>query len=593
MIKISIVIPTYNRPQSLESCCASIVNETATTPEGDVLRGANPTIEIVVADDGSMEVNADKNRTVCATYGAVYCAGERNMGMAVARNRGIAAARGSWIVFLDDDVTCNQGWYRALLDTLTTLTDDIVGFEGRVEPSGDGVWDREVQNLSGGAYLTCHFGVRRSIVDACGMFDTNFATTGPYCEDHEFAARLMMWGKIIFIPALSVTHAPRKVNLWRYILNSPRRCRQLLLSDCYFYFQHPDRYHIFRSHRNFFGTYCSYLLRHIVNNFKRRSISTLLSHPFQAGTLVIASIIKQCTAWLLLYHVARFAITVPTPFGKSIQREKTFALWNGSVPTKIPIVIGRGLVSHFKLLLLGKSAYDMRVIRRKNIKTDSERTTWSFLRIDDVFLQYRSEVKECCRILQHNHCPFLAAVTGSELLDPKNHDLIRMILDSGGQIGLHGIHHQGTFGPFKSELLQMTFPDITAMLEQIEHIAIFKDMPPQVLVPPFNAIGPWQIVYLSNYFRVICGGPETARFTGRTASPVVIGANTVYFPSFSPFYSNAKTMLRSGCCKHRAVLPFPICLSTHFTDEVKDSFHSLCRLLSSIPFSMQPWNRLY
>ena len=45
---------------------------------------------------------------------------------------------------------------------------------------------------------------------------------------------------------------------------------------------------------------------------------------------------------------------------------------------------------------------------------------------------------------------------------------------------------------------------------------------PYILVPPFNAIGPEQILQLSNYFKVICGGPETARFTGRLTGPVAV-----------------------------------------------------------------------
>jgi glycosyltransferase involved in cell wall biosynthesis len=310
MIKISIVIPTYNRPQSLDTCCASIVSEVAGDRTG-VRKGTG--IEIIIVDDGSAATDAEKNHRVCEKYGAVYCLNIRNSGMAVARNRGIAVARGAWIVFLDDDVTCDRGWYPALVHTIQTIGDDVAAFEGRVNPSGNGVWDREVQNRSGGAYLTCHFGVRRSIIDACGMFDVGFAATGPYCEDHEFAARLMTRGAISFIGSLSVTHAPRSVNLWRYIVRAPGRCRQLLLSDCYFYHHHPDRYRLFRSHRDFFGTYRSYLVRNVVNNLRRRKLLTLVSHPLQTGALIAASVVEQCTAWLLMTSIIRFSQKLSSP----------------------------------------------------------------------------------------------------------------------------------------------------------------------------------------------------------------------------------------------------------------------------------------
>ena len=57
---------------------------------------------------------------------------------------------------------------------------------------------------------------------------------------------------------------------------------------------------------------------------------------------------------------------------------------------------------------------------------------------------------------------------------------------------------------------------------------------PWILVPPYNAIGPEQIVQLSKHFKVICGGPETARFTERIIGPIAI-SGTWYFPSFHLF----------------------------------------------------------
>lgn len=296
MIDVSVVIPTCNRPDYLSRCLASLVREVA----GDT------TVEIIVADDGSVPVPAEKNKELCHHYGAVYCRDEQNHGMAVARNRGIARSKGKWVVFLDDDVTSDMGWYRALREAIGTCAAEVVGLEGRINPSGDGVWDREVQNLSGGACLTSHFAVRKSALDRCGLFDEGFELTGPYCEDHEFAVRLLRCGNIQFISTCSVTHAPRKVKLIRYVLTASRRCRALLLSDKYFYQKHPQEYHTFRFGTSFNDTYRAYRMRHVVDVLRRRSVRVVLRHPLQALTLLSAALIEQVVSWTLTGQLSGF-----------------------------------------------------------------------------------------------------------------------------------------------------------------------------------------------------------------------------------------------------------------------------------------------
>lgn len=289
MLKFSVVIPTCNRPRYLERCLASLRREA----------GYDQSMDVIVVDDGSHTANALRVRTLCEYFGT-KCAGDgRNHGMAVARNLGIAASQGEWIVFLDDDVTCDAGWFGELRNAVVSFTPDVVAFEGRVNPSGGGVWDREVQNFSGGACLTSHFGVRRMTVDQCGMFDPYFEYTGPYCEDHEFAVRLQRCGTIAFVASCSVTHAPREVPLLRYLFSAPERCRKLLLSDRYFYEKHPDGYRRFRYHPTFEATCRSYRFRHVVDVLRRRKVSVLLRHPFQTVILLLAALTEQISAWVL------------------------------------------------------------------------------------------------------------------------------------------------------------------------------------------------------------------------------------------------------------------------------------------------------
>jgi glycosyltransferase involved in cell wall biosynthesis len=91
MIKISIIIPTKDRPQFLNS---------ALKPFRNFLSD----IEIIVIDDGSQSDNAALNKQACNILSNCYyqCI-QKSRGAARARNLGLSLSRGKWIWFVDDD----------------------------------------------------------------------------------------------------------------------------------------------------------------------------------------------------------------------------------------------------------------------------------------------------------------------------------------------------------------------------------------------------------------------------------------------------------------------------------------------------------
>jgi len=87
MSKVSLIIPTFNRPHSLPRAVESA-------------RRAGHDIEIIVVDDASTDDTAD----VCSTLSGIkYVRLERNQGVAGARNVGLLESTGDFIAFLDDD----------------------------------------------------------------------------------------------------------------------------------------------------------------------------------------------------------------------------------------------------------------------------------------------------------------------------------------------------------------------------------------------------------------------------------------------------------------------------------------------------------
>jgi GT2 family glycosyltransferase len=90
---VSVVVPTYNRRESLDRLLRALAQQTL-PPER---------FEVVVVDDGSTDGTAELARSLTLPY-ALRVLRQPNQGPAQARNLGVAQARGPLVVFLDDDV---------------------------------------------------------------------------------------------------------------------------------------------------------------------------------------------------------------------------------------------------------------------------------------------------------------------------------------------------------------------------------------------------------------------------------------------------------------------------------------------------------
>jgi hypothetical protein len=184
--------------------------------------------------------------------------------------------------------------------------------------------------------------------------------------------------------------------------------------------------------------------------------------------------------------------------------------------------------------------------------------------------------------------PFLAAVIGSQLSDKQFVSAINTIYAAGGEIALHGFVHKGKFGPYNSEILQLPFQNLAARVE--ESLATIQSVRrPFVFMPPFNAINRDQILYLGRYFRVVCGGPETARFTDKTFGPVALSNGTWYVPTFYPFYQSASGIVRSRAFAKYGPLGCNICYGVHLCDEMENRFLDFEKLIDRIVHNLASW----
>ena len=88
---ISVIIPAYNSESTLESCVASVLNQTYRETE------------IIIVDDGSVDGTLMIGKRLSSAYDNVRVESIEHAGPSAARNTGLRLARGRYIAFVDSD----------------------------------------------------------------------------------------------------------------------------------------------------------------------------------------------------------------------------------------------------------------------------------------------------------------------------------------------------------------------------------------------------------------------------------------------------------------------------------------------------------
>ncbi len=189
---VSIIIPVYNRAQSIRRAIQSILAQTYSN------------FEIIVIDDGS----TDDLLSVLAEFPLVRLFRQSNQGVSSARNVGIKAAKGEWVAFLDSDdewlptkLAQQAKWIESHPDERVVHTDELWIRNGvRVNP-------RKRHKKHGGdifeyclplcAMSPSSIMIHQDVFKAVGLFDEQL----PACEDYDLWLRICSQYSVHFIDA--------------------------------------------------------------------------------------------------------------------------------------------------------------------------------------------------------------------------------------------------------------------------------------------------------------------------------------------------------------------------------------------------------
>lgn len=201
----SVIVPTYERPEQLRKCLASLAQ----------LDYPAERFEVIVVDDGSETLPVE---IVSAARDAINARllVQENVGPAAARNRAAADARGAFLAFTDDDCTVDAGWLRAFAARLKQTPQSLLGGRtlnaldtNRCSATSQMIIDVVYEHYNANPddarfFASNNFAVAADLFRSVGGFNENFRTS----EDREFCDRWRARGlRLSYAPAAVIHHA--------------------------------------------------------------------------------------------------------------------------------------------------------------------------------------------------------------------------------------------------------------------------------------------------------------------------------------------------------------------------------------------------
>ncbi len=196
--KVSVILPTYKRPDYFREALNSVINQTFSD------------YEIIVVDDGTP---GDENKKICDAFPKVkYHKITNSGGPIIPRNTGLALAKGKYIAFLDDDdiwlpeklsfqvdiLENNPDYglvhgYCKVIDNEGKETGEIVGRLRDSRLKHGYVFDRMVGNFT---VMLSSALIKKEIIEKTGPFDENIPAAG---EDMEFFTRIAFYTQFFYL----------------------------------------------------------------------------------------------------------------------------------------------------------------------------------------------------------------------------------------------------------------------------------------------------------------------------------------------------------------------------------------------------------
>ncbi|HEU4551936.1 MAG TPA: glycosyltransferase [Chitinophaga sp.] len=227
--KISVVIPTYRRPQLLMQCITALARQHFERDD----------FEVIVVSDGPDSIT--KKQVVSWKHTGLldirYIPLPAKKGPAAARNAGWRAAGGVIIAFTDDDCQPDENWLRNIWEQY--CSQPYIAFTGRVivpapEKPTDHEWN--TAQLEKADFITANCACTRLALEKTGGFDERFELA--WREDSDLEFKLLLNNiPIVHLNNAIVVHPVRPAD-WGISLREQRKS----MFNALLYKKYPELY---------------------------------------------------------------------------------------------------------------------------------------------------------------------------------------------------------------------------------------------------------------------------------------------------------------------------------------------------------------
>lgn len=194
-INFSVVIPLYNKRESVYKTIMSVLNQTY------------PFFEVIIVDDGSTDGSCEVVETIADNR--IRLIKQNNAGVSAARNKGIREAEYDLISFLDADDLWEPDYLKEMKEFITNIPyaamygcaydsvngETVIPFNFHLINGFKGIVNNYFEHASKNhLFWTSAVIIRKSITDKTGVFDERINTG----EDLDFWFRIAFDHKVAF-----------------------------------------------------------------------------------------------------------------------------------------------------------------------------------------------------------------------------------------------------------------------------------------------------------------------------------------------------------------------------------------------------------
>jgi glycosyltransferase involved in cell wall biosynthesis len=224
----SVIIPTYNRRDSLARCLDALDRQTLPPDQ----------FEVIAVVDGSTDGTVEMLAASRHAYRLQHLVLD-NGGAGRARNSGAELATGEFLAFTEDDVVPDGDWLSHAQLHLQGGNGDVL--EGKTVYADSAAVVRRFEPPGVPSFIPCNFFVRRRVFVECGGYDRDYfdRDRGLYFrEDSDLGFRLLGRGCVVTIaPDVTVAH-PLQFSTLSACMRHARR----YVFDPLLYKRHKRRY---------------------------------------------------------------------------------------------------------------------------------------------------------------------------------------------------------------------------------------------------------------------------------------------------------------------------------------------------------------